>query len=74
MYLGSDNVIDLTEVLTGDVKYKSRSIKIVLYAIKQNKNWKEFISQIANCIHGSKLKIIFDDDPRFLLFWKMQFK
>lgn len=74
MYHGSDNVIDLTEALTGDVKYKTRSIKVVLYTIKKQKNWKEYISNIANYCHGRKLKIIFDDDPRLLLFWKMQFK
>lgn len=65
MYHGSDNVIDLTETLTGDTKYKPRPIKIVLYTIKHKKNWKEYISKIANCIHGKRLKIIFDDDPGF---------
>lgn len=67
MYHGSDNVIDLTETLTGDVKYKPRSIKIVLYTIKKQKKWKEYISNIANYVHGKRLKIVFDDDPRFLL-------
>lgn len=65
MYHGSDNLIDLTEKLTGDVKYKPRPIKIVLYTIKHKKNWKDYISDIANYCHGKKLKIIFDDDPGF---------
>lgn len=61
---GADNVIDLSEVLTGDVQYKRRSIKLILYAISK-KNWKKFISEIANYLHGQDLKIIFDDDPNW---------
>lgn len=62
---GSDNVIDLTETLTGNVNYKTRKIKIVLYTIKKTKNWEEYISRISNYLHGKRLKIIFDEDPSF---------
>lgn len=65
---GADNEIDLTEVLTGDVKYKPRDIKLVFYTVKKVKKWKEYISEIANFLHGQKLKIIFDDDRNYYYF------
>lgn len=69
---GADNEIDLTEALTGDVKYKTRDIKLVFYTVKKKKNWKSFISEIANYLHGKKLNIIFDDDPSYFYVGRCQ--
>lgn len=63
---GADNEIDLTEVLTGDVKYKPRKIKIVLWEKgKTSRDLKLFLTEIANYLHGQKLKITFDTDPGY---------
>ena len=69
---GADNEIDLTEALTGDVKYKTRDIKLVFYTVKKKKNWRSFISEIANYLHGKRLNIIFDDDPSYFYVGRCQ--
>ena len=61
---GADSELDLSEVLTGDVKYKTRDIKLVFYK-KNIKNWKKYLTEIASYLHGQKLKIIFDDDLNY---------
>lgn len=62
---GNDNELDFSEVLTGDVKFKTRLIKLVFYVKKEVKNWNTLMSEIANYLHGKSLKIIFDDDKNF---------
>lgn len=62
---GMDGVLDYTEVLTGHVRYKNRTITLTFAtAYKFTKlDWSTFLSNLAGEIHGQKLKIIFDDDP-----------
>lgn len=62
---GADNELDFSESLTGDIKFETREIQLVFYTKKKNKNWRAFISEIANYLHGKKTKIIFDDDINF---------
>lgn len=59
---GRNGSIDLTEVLTGDVRYNDRKLSID-FTIRDNvSKWEEIRQRIANEIHGKQLKIIFDDD------------
>lgn len=60
-----DGAIDLTESLTGDVKYKERMITLTFNVIDPVKTWSAKISEIENYLHGKRLKIIFDDDIAF---------
>lgn len=53
--------IDLTEYLTGDVKYDDRKIKIEL--LYKGKNYNAVYSDISNYLHGKRMEIVFDDDP-----------
>lgn len=62
---GSDNVIDLSEVLTEDIKFQRRKITIVLTRKEPIQNWKSYTSEIANYLHGRNLEITFDDDNNY---------
>lgn len=60
-----DGSLDLTEALTGDVKYNNRVISINLAMIDSRENWSARISEIQNYLHGQRQKIVFDDDKAF---------
>lgn len=59
---GSDGVLDLTEVVTGEVKYGNRIITVRLGAIVNEDERAELISMLMDDIHGRICKIVFDDD------------
>lgn len=63
---GRNGDINLSTVLTGDVRYKNRSItmKFINKDVKYDDIpiWK---SEIENYLHGQKMRIVFDDDPAF---------
>lgn len=62
---GADGVIDLTEILTGDVKYKNRKLTFQFATKRLFEAHLSIQSKIANYLHGKKLKIIIDDDKSF---------
>lgn len=62
---GSDGHIDLTEALTGDVKYETRQIKFTFITTKARKKWTNLYSDILDCLHGQEMKIILDEDKSF---------
>ena len=62
---GSDNVIDLTERLTGQVHYEMRTIQFEFILMAQRERWASIHSEIMNYMHGKKIRIIMDDDPNF---------
>lgn len=55
--------IDMTEVLTGDVRYENRQIKIKFRTFEKYNNRHSVMDRIMNAYHGKNTKIIFDDDP-----------
>lgn len=59
---GRNGSIDLTEVLTGDVRYEDRTI-VITFAVKDNaKNIESRRAELANYLHGKQFRIVFDDD------------
>ena len=60
-----DGSLDLTETLTGDVKYNDRAITMNFAMVDPRKRWNNKISEIQNYLHGQRLKLIFDDDKAF---------
>lgn len=62
---GADGVLDFTESLTGDVKYKNRKISSELVMAQERSKWSSLISEITNYLHGQKFKIILDSDMNF---------
>lgn len=62
---GADGVIDLTEALTGDVKYNNRKLTFEFAIRREFSKHLAIQSKISNYLQGKKLKIIMDDDKSF---------
>lgn len=57
-----DGKIDLSESLTGLVKYYNRTIELELKFKDEIGNYSTRFSEIQNYCHGKRMQIIFDDD------------
>lgn len=62
---GLDGSLDLSEALTGEVKYKDREIKLVLFSMKKRSEWADLSSDMMEKLHGKLVQIILDDDPGY---------
>jgi hypothetical protein len=62
---GTSDVIDLTESVSGDIEYKQRKITIKLESAGGKDSYFAKFSELANYIHGRKLKIIFSKDSGY---------
>lgn len=60
-----DGSLDLTESLTGDVRYKDRPITMTFTVIDPVNMWSAKVSEVQNYLHGKKFRITFDDDCAF---------
>lgn len=61
----SDGIIDLTESLTGDVKYENRTITCEFNVLDARNRWSNIYSEILDFLHGQQMKVIFDEDPTY---------
>lgn len=59
----SDGMLDLTEMLTGEVKYKNRNMTFEFNVMNERSDWTSIYSTILNYLHGQRLRIILDEDP-----------
>jgi hypothetical protein len=62
---GADGVIDLTEVLTDDVKYKQRKLQFTFTVIDPINAWSHTLSEVTNYIHGKRLRVLLDWDKNY---------
>ena len=62
---GADGHLDLTEALTGEPLYKTRTGSIQFYVMNGYQPWEELYSAIMNYLHGQKMRVILEDDPGF---------
>lgn len=61
---GRDGVVDLSESLTGTVKYQNRTVTFEFTATEGNYDARNrLFRKISGAIQGKKLKAIIDDDP-----------
>lgn len=63
--IGADGIIDLSEVLNDDIKYKTRKLQFTFTVLKGNKYWASTVADVANYLHGKKLRIQMDFDPAY---------
>lgn len=63
--VGTDGVIDLSEVLNDDIKYKNRKLQFSFTILKGQRFWASTIAEVANYLHGKKLRIQMDFDPAY---------
>lgn len=61
---GANGILDLSEVLTGDVVYGNREIKLT-FEMMNDTDYNKLITDIANDIHGKKVKLSFRFDPEY---------
>lgn len=69
---GADGSLDLTEALTGDVKFKDRTGSLEFYAYNDNNPWFHKYTELINYLHGQRLQVVFEDDPAY--YWLGRFK
>lgn len=62
---GADGTIDLTEVLTDDVKYKKRKLSFTFTIMDDISSWSTILSNVTNYVHGKKLRILLDWDKNY---------
>lgn len=67
----ADGSIDLTEAL-GDIAYKNRHLEFVFDALGGYENWHGLCTEIANYLHGKKMKIILDTDPGYYYIGRLE--
>ncbi len=62
---GSDNIIDLTQMLTGKVHYEPRTISFEFIMTAHRERWADLYSDILDALHGKTVKIVMDNDPNW---------
>lgn len=62
---GTNGSLDLSEVLTGDVSYKNRTLLLKFEYLGTWNTFQSMISKIADDLHGKKIKVIFDIDSNY---------
>lgn len=59
---GADGVLDTSEVLTGEIRFKNRKLEFSFTLLDKYEDYEDKITEISNYLHGRKLRIILDDD------------
>lgn len=62
---GLDGVIDLTETLGDEIRYKNRTLSFEFSLIDGAKNWQMVLSKLAMFLHGKKQRITLDADKTY---------
>lgn len=61
----ADGQIDLTQALTGEVAFESRTITCTFTVLDARERWPFLYSEIMDYLHGENIKVVFDDDPSY---------
>ena len=61
---GADGVLDLSEVLTGDIQYNNRTIKLN-FAMMDDTDYYDLMTTISNYLHGQKIKFTLNNDEDY---------
>lgn len=69
---GSDGIIDLTESLTGDVKFDNRTITCEFVVLDARNRWSNIYSEIMDYLHGQRMKVRLDEDMAYYYEGRLQ--
>lgn len=69
---GADGTIDTSEVLAGEIKFNNRMLEFEFTMTTPYDEFNELITDIANYLHGKKLKIILDEDSDYYYYGRCQ--
>ena len=61
---GADGVLDLSEVLTGDILYNNRTIKLS-FEMMDDTDYYNLISEISNYLHGQRITFNLSNDEDY---------
>ena len=61
---GSDGLLDLSEVLTGDIKYNNRTAKLT-FELLDDVDYNILISNISNYLHGKNITFVISNDDGY---------
>ena len=61
---GANGILDLSEVLTGDVCYGNRDIKLT-FAMMEDRDYYSTMTDIANYLHGKKVTLKLSNDDEY---------
>lgn len=61
---GADGLLDLSEVLTGDIQYNNRTIKLT-FEMMDDTGYYDLITTISNYLHGKKVTIRLNNDDDY---------
>lgn len=59
---GADGEVDTSEVLSGEIKFSNRPLTFKLTLTDEYEDFNDKVTQIANYLHGRKMRIILDED------------
>lgn len=62
---GRDGSVDLSEILTGEVQYEDREIKMEFVIPGRNSGWRQIYSDAEDFLQGERVLLILDDDLSF---------
>lgn len=69
---GADGSIDTSEVLAGEIKFNNRQLQFEFTMTTDYEGYNELVTEIANYLHGRKLKIILDEDDNYYYYGRCQ--
>ena len=61
---GADGLLDLSEVLTGDIVYNNRTIKLT-FEMMDDTDYYNLISEISNYLHGQRITFNLSNDEDY---------
>lgn len=70
---GMDGSLDLTEKLSGGVRYKDRKIKLTFLSLAKRTQWPDICSDMMAKLHGKSVQIVMDDDPGYYYLGRISF-
>ena len=69
---GADGDIDTSEGLSGEIKFSNRTLQFEFTMTTDYDGYNELVTDIANYLHGKKLKIILDEDDDYYYYGRCQ--
>lgn len=65
---GGDGTLDLSEVVSGEIKYKDLTLTFEFHVVDDMSEWDSKVSEITNYLHGRNMKIVQSADPDYYYF------
>lgn len=69
---GADGTADLSTAISGRITYDRREITMNFQSEHREKQWPAIMSEILKEFHGKEGRIVFEDDPAYYYFGRME--